>query len=188
MWIPIANQRATPPTAGISPYAPGTWCSYLKSVKGFWENHGWLPGAYPYLYGMDEPGEKLYRVIRQQATAVHSCWPGSHLVVTTRPQAANRYLWNGGSDDIDVFAVLESRYYGEYTNPLPYSRGQRRATMFLHYINAARKRGKQIWTYTYDSPAHRTPGLAASSGARIRGCSPRGPRSKASPGSSAAKR
>jgi hypothetical protein len=165
MWIPIANQRATQPTAGISPYAPGKWCTYLKSVRGFWESHGWLPGAYPYLYGMDEPGPKLYRLTRVQATVLHSCWPGSHLVVTTRPQAANRFLWNGGNDDVDVFAVLESRYYGEYTNPRPYSLGQRRATMFLHYINAARKRGKQIWAYTYQSPAHKTPGLAAVEGA-----------------------
>ncbi len=160
MWIPIANQRG-PETAGISAYQPGTWCPYLKAVRSFWENHGWIPGAYPYLYGMDEPGAKLYKIIRLQAEAVHSCWPGSHLVVTTRPQAANRYLWNGGKDDIDVFAVLESRYYGEYTNPRPYAHGQRRATMFLHYINAARKKGKQIWTYTYESPAHTTPGLAA---------------------------
>jgi len=150
MWIPLSNQRG-PETAGISPYAPGTWCSYLRAVRGFWENHGWLPGAYPYLYGMDEPGEKLYGIVRQQALAVHRCWPGSHLVVTTRPQAANSYLWNGGSDDVDAFVILESRYYGAYRQP----------TEFLRYINAARRRGKQIWTYTYQSGAHTTPGLAA---------------------------
>jgi hypothetical protein len=154
MWIPIANQRATPHErpGQISPFEPETWCTYLRKVKGFWKKHGWLPGAYPYLYGMDEPGRTLYRVVRQQAEAVHSCWPGSHLVVTTRPQAANRFLWNGGSDDIDDFAVLESRFYGALHRP----------TKFLRGINAARKRGKQIWTYTYDSPAHTTPGLAAS--------------------------
>jgi hypothetical protein len=163
MWIPVSNQRSTANewVAGIDPSAPSTWCSYLKSVKGFWEKHNWLPGAYPYLYGMDEPGVKLYKVIRKQATAVHRCWPGSHLVVTTRPQPANKFLWNGGTDDVDDFSVLESRYYGEYTNPRPYAHGQRRATMFLRYINAARKKGKNIWTYTYESRAHTTPGLAA---------------------------
>lgn len=150
MWIPLSNQRG-PKTAGISPYAPGTWCSYLRSVRSFWQRHGWLDGSYPYLYGMDEPGEKLYRIVRQQAVAVHSCWPGSHLVVTTRPQASNRYLWNGGNDDIDNFAILESRYYGAFHRP----------TQYLRDINAARKRGKQIWTYTYQSGAHTTPGLAA---------------------------
>ena len=163
MAIPMSNNRATPHkwTAGVSPYAPSTWCPYLKAVKGFWKSHGWLPGAYPYLYAMDEPGGKLYPIIRRQAKAAHRCWPGSHVVVTTRPQPDDRYLWNGGKDDIDVFAVLESRYYGEYTNPRPYEQGQRRATMFLRYINAARRQGKQIWTYTYESPAHTTPGLAA---------------------------
>jgi hypothetical protein len=161
MWIPIVNQRATRATERVSPYAPRAWCSYLQAVKRFWRKHGWLPGAYPYLYGMDEPGTKLYGLVGRQAHAVHDCWPGSHLVVTTRPQAANRFLWNGGNDDVDVFAVLESRYYGEYTNPRAFRQGQRRAKMFLRDINAARARGKQIWTYTYESPAHETPGPAA---------------------------
>lgn len=163
MWIPIANNRSSSHkrTGGVSPYAPATWCPYLKAVKRFWDRHGWTPGSYPYLYSMDEPGPRLYPVIRRQARVLHSCWPGSHVVVTTRPKADDRYLWNGGRDDIDTFAVLESRYYGEYTNPIPYREGQRRATMFLRDINAARRRGKQIWTYTYESPAHQTPGLAA---------------------------
>jgi glycosyl hydrolase family 123 len=161
MWIPVTTQHAVKPLAGISALSPSTWCPYLTAVKGFWENHDWLSGAYPYLYGMDEPGPRLDKVIRKQARAVHSCWPGSSLVVTTKPGADNRYLWDGGNDDVDVFAVLESRYYGEYTNPRPYREGERRATMFFRNINAARKRGKQIWTYTYESRAHQTPGLAA---------------------------
>jgi hypothetical protein len=145
----------------ISPYAPQTWCSYLRAVRGFWENHGWLPGAYPYLYGMDEPGTSQFPVVARQAKALHACWPGGKLVITGKPRNENRRLWNGGSNDVDVWAVLESRYYGEYTNPTQYREGQRRATMFLRYINKARKRGKQIWTYTYESRAHQTPGLAA---------------------------
>jgi Glycoside hydrolase 123, catalytic domain/Glycoside hydrolase 123 N-terminal domain len=163
MWIPISNNRSTPHerVAGISPYAPSTWCSYLEAVRGFWKNHGWLPGAYPYLYGMDEPGPTNDKVVRRQAAVAHRCWPGSHVLVTANPKPSNRFLWNGGKDDVDDFAVLESRYYGEYTNPRPYAQGQRRATMFLRSINEARKRGKQIWTYTYESPAHTTPGFAA---------------------------
>lgn len=163
MWIPISNQHATSHewTGGIDPSAPNTWCPYLKAVTGFWENHGWLPGAYPYLYGMDEPGPKLNQVIRKQDRAVHSCWPGSHVVVTTGPRSSNKFLWNGGSDDVDDFAVLASRYYGEFTDPGPYKHGQRRATIWLRSINAARKKGKGVWTYTYLSGAHTTPGLAA---------------------------
>ena len=163
MWIPISNNRATPHerTTGISPYAPQTWCSYLNAVKGFWENHGWLPGAYPYLYGMDEPGAKLFPLVGRQAAAVHACWPGGKVVVTGNPGSKNRFLWNGGSDDVDIWAVLESRYYGEYTTPAQQQRGENRATMFLRDINAARRRGKQIWTYTYISKANDTPGFAA---------------------------
>jgi len=159
MWIPVSNNRSTPHewTAGISPFAPSTWCGYLKSVKSFWASHGWLPGAYPYLYGMDEPGPKLYPIVRRQARVLHRCWPGSHLLITTRPQASDRYLWNGGSDDIDAFGILESRYYGYYATP----KQPGRPTSFLRYINAARKHGKQIWTYTYQSPTHSTPGFAA---------------------------
>jgi hypothetical protein len=163
MWIPVSNQRSTASewTAGLSPFKPDTWCPYLKAVKGFWASHGWLPGAYPYLYGMDEPGPKLNKIIRKQAAALHSCWPAGHLAITTRPQASNRYLWDGGNDDVDVFTILISRYYGKYTNPRQYQQGQRHATMYLRYITAARKAGKEIWTYTYNSPAHQTPGFAA---------------------------
>ena len=163
MRIPMSNNRATPHKwiAGVSPYRPKTWCPYLEAVKGFWESHGWLPGAYPYLWGMDEPGPRLEKIVRRQAAAAHACWPGSHVVITGEPQPFNRYLWNGGADDVDVWAILESRYYGEFTDPRPYREGERRATMFLRSIDAARKRGKQIWTYTYESRAHQTPGLAA---------------------------
>jgi hypothetical protein len=163
MWIPISNNRSTPHewAARVSPYQPRAWCRYLRAVKGVWGSRGWLPGAYPYLWGLDEPGAALYPVLRQQATTTHRCWPGSHVVVTGKPTADNRFLWNGGRDDVDVWAVLESRYYGEFTTPGQRQRGENRGTMFLRYINAARKRGKQIWTYTYSSNSHDTPGLAA---------------------------
>jgi hypothetical protein len=164
MWIPISNNRSTAHmwAGGISPYEPQTWCPYLSAVKSFWENHDWLPGAYPYLYGLDEPGVDSFPIVRRQAAAVHSCWPGSKLVITGKPRDDNRFLWNGGRDDVDVWAVLESRYYGEYTTPMQQRRGEKRGTMFLRYINAARHTGKEIWTYTYASKAHDTPGFAAS--------------------------
>ena len=163
MWIPLSNNRSAAHNwaAGLSPYQPQTWCSYLKAVKGFWENHGWLPGAYPYLYGMDEPGVKLFPTVGRQATALHDCWPGSKVLITGKPGSDNRSLWNGGSNDVDVWSVLESRYYGEYTTPAQQQRGENRSRMFLRYIDAARKRDKQIWTYTYFSNTNDTPGLAA---------------------------
>jgi hypothetical protein len=161
MWIPITNNRSSKNAwAGtLSPYEPQTWCSYLHSVHDFWQNHGWLNGSYPYLYGMDEPGAKLFKVVQKQAKAAHSCWPGSHVLITGKPTPQNKFLWNGGSDDVDIFTVLESRYYGEYTTPLQKKRHEDRGTMFLRDINKARKKGKQIWTYTYESKSNDTPGF-----------------------------
>ena len=67
--------------------------------------------------GWTSPASRGFRVVQQQARVTHSCFPGSHVIVTGKPSAENRFLWNGGSDDVDVWAVLASRYYGEYTNP-----------------------------------------------------------------------
>src|SRR3954471_4344758 len=55
MWIPVSNNRWSPSTyvAGRSPYKPQGWCSYLRSVHGFWEKHGWL-GSYPYLFRVEQ--------------------------------------------------------------------------------------------------------------------------------------
>jgi glycosyl hydrolase family 123 len=159
MWIPLSNNRWSPSTyvGGRSPFKPKKWCGYLRSVRGFWQKHGWL-SSYPYLWGMDEPGATRFKVVQQQAKAAHACFGGSHLVVTGRPTAENRYLWNGGTDDVDDWVVLASRYYGEYTTP---SQRVSRATQNLKLINAARRHGKQIWAYTYDASSHSTPGFTA---------------------------
>jgi hypothetical protein len=162
MWIPVSNNRWTPNTyvAGLSPFKPQTWCSYLRSVRGFWQNHGWL-SSYPYLYGMDEPGASRFKVVRQQAKVTHGCFGGSHVIVTGKPTAQNRFLWNGGKDDVDDWVVLASRYYGKFTNPIQSRRGISHATQELRWINAARSRHKQIWTYTYGARSHSTPGFTA---------------------------
>jgi hypothetical protein len=142
---------------GRSPFKPQKWCGYLRSVRGFWQKHGWLD-SYAYLWGMDEPGATRFKVVQQQAKTAHACFGGSHVVVTGRPTAENRYLWNGGQDDVDDWVVLASRYYGEYTTP---SQHVSRATQNLRLIDAARRRGKQIWAYTYDAGSHSTPGFTA---------------------------
>jgi hypothetical protein len=162
MWIPISNNRWSPSTyvGGLSPFKPQSWCAYLRSVHGFWEKNGWL-GSYPYLWGMDEPGLTRYRVVDGQAKAAHSCFAGSHVIVTGRPTAQNRFLWNGGKDDVDAWVVLASRYYGQYTNPAQSRRGVSHATQNLQLINAVRRRHKQIWAYTYNAASHSTPGFAA---------------------------
>ncbi|HJQ73526.1 MAG TPA: glycoside hydrolase domain-containing protein [Gaiellaceae bacterium] len=159
MWIPISNNRWSASTyvGGQSPFKPQKWCKYLRSVHGFWAKHGWLD-SYPYVWGMDEPGGVRFKIVQKQAAITHSCFAGGHVIVTGRPTAANRYLWNGGKDDVDAWVVLASRYYGQYTNPSMHSS---RATQNLSLINAARHRGKQIWAYTYDAGSHSTPGFTA---------------------------
>jgi hypothetical protein len=162
MWIPVSNNRWSPRTyvGNVSPYKPQRWCRYLRSVHGFWQKHGWL-GSYAYLWGMDEPGPTGFRVVAQQAKAAHACFGGSHLIVTGRPTAENRFLWNGGRDDVDDWAVLASRYYGQYTNPSQARSGVSHATQNLKLINTARQRGKQVWAYTYNASSHSTPGFTA---------------------------
>lgn len=163
MWIPISNNRWSPNTyvGGRSPFKPQAWCSYLRSVHGFWQKHGWLGSSFPYLYGMDEPGASRFRTVARQAKVTHACFPGSHVLVTGMPTAQNHFLWNGGKDDVDAWVVLASRYYGTYTNPSLSRRGISHATRELRLINAARRHHKQIWTYTYDASSHSTPGFAA---------------------------
>jgi hypothetical protein len=134
MAIPISNNRTAPHNyiAGLSPSQPETWCSYLHSVHDFWQSHGWLD-SYPYLYGQDEPGAAGFRLVGRQATAVHSCFPGGHVLVTGNPSADNRYLWDGD--------------------------GRSNATEKLDVIDQVRRRGKMIWAYTY--PGTKTPGFTA---------------------------
>ena len=162
MWIPMSNNRWSPRTyvGGRSPFKPQSWCSYLRSVHGFWQSHGWL-SSYPFLWGMDEPGLTRFRVVAKQAKVTHSCFAGGHVIVTGMPTAKDRFLWNGGKDDVDAWVVLASRYYGKYTNPSLSRRGISHADQELRLINAARHHHKEIWTYTYDAASHSTPGFTA---------------------------
>jgi len=162
MWIPVSNNRWSPTTyvGGRSPFNPQSWCSYLRSVHGFWQAHGWL-SSFPFRWGMDEPGLTRFRVVAKQAKVTHSCFPGGHVMVTGMPTAKDRFLWNGGKDDVDAWVVLASRYYGKYTSPSLSRRGISHARQELSLINAARRHHKQIWTYTYDAASHSTPGFTA---------------------------
>jgi hypothetical protein len=163
MWIPLSNNRwpKSAYVAGLSPYKPQTWCSYLRSVHAFWERHGWLASSFPYAYGLDESGANLLKTVAQSAKTLHACFPGGHMVITGNPAASNKVLWNGGSDDVDVWTVLASRYYGQYTNPSQTRQHISHATQNLNVIDKVRRHGKQIWAYTYPSGANRAPGYSA---------------------------
>jgi hypothetical protein len=153
MRIPISNQRASVGNriAGISPFEPDTWCSYLESVRGFWDEHGWLNGRVPYLYTLDEPGLQGMKLVAEQAGVAHRCFPGSRMLITGNPTPANRFLWDDhNGDDADIWAVLSRRYYGQSFRP--------REKFDL--VAKAAAAGKQIWSSTYTGVPG-TPGYTA---------------------------
>jgi Glycoside hydrolase 123, catalytic domain len=142
MRIPISNQRtnAASRIAGLSPFAPESWCAYLQSVRSFWDQHGWLSGHVPYLYALDEPGIAGMGLVARQASTAHSCFPGSQVLVTGNPTSSNRFLWdNKDGDDVDIWAVLSRRYYGQYNAP----------RQKLAAIQKVRRAGKTVWSTTY---------------------------------------
>lgn len=69
--------------------------------------------------------------------------------MTGNPTAANSYLWDNLGSSVDVWAVLASNYYGEYTDPLESGQGISRARKSLRFIDEARARGEAVWTYNY---------------------------------------
>ena len=126
--------------AGISPFELDPWCSYLGSVRSFWAGHGWLDNRVSYLYTLDEPGLQGMRFVAQQAATGHRCWPGSKMLVTGNPSEANRFLWDGkGGDDVDIWAVLSRRYYGEFNHEHDK----------LDLVDRVVGAGKMVWSSTY---------------------------------------
>jgi Domain of unknown function (DUF4091) len=158
--IPISNNRQRRPIAGVSPTAPETWCPYLRSVHAFWSSHGWLAGTVPYVYAVDEPGAAGQKLVARQAAATHACFPGGRQLMTGRPSANNRYLWDGrGRDDLDIWVVLLRRWYGRFTSPARQVTANR-ARENLRYLDAVRRRGKMVWSYLYTGVPG-TPGFRA---------------------------
>jgi len=161
MRIPISNNRTSRRNyiGGLSPFAPATWCDYLRAVHSTWQERGWLSGgAVPYLYAYDEPDLGDKRLVAKQAETAHRCFPGAQTLTTTNPttDGRDRFLWDGrGGDDLDIWAILSRRYYGSFTSPARADRSRRN----LRAIDRLRARGKSIWAYTYAGPG--TPGFLA---------------------------
>ena len=152
MRIPISNQRVSAASriAGLSPFAPESWCAYLQSVRNFWGEHGWLTDHVPYLYALDEPSLAGMGLVGRQAASAHSCFAGAQVLVTGNPMPSNRFLWDDkDGDDVDIWAVLSRRWYGQFNAP----RGR------LATIQKVRRAGKSAWSYTFHGVAG-TPGYA----------------------------
>jgi hypothetical protein len=163
MRIPISSNRTSAGhwIAGLSPSEPERWCDYLRSVRGFWADNGWLTHSVPLLYAQDEPSLSGQRLVARQSKLLHQCWPGARSLMTGTPSptGANRFLYDGrNGDDLDVWVVLSRRYYGQFTSPGQQSSGNRARELFSS-IERIRKRAS-IWSYTYDGVGG-TPGFRA---------------------------
>jgi hypothetical protein len=163
MRIPISSNRTSSGhwIAGLSPSEPERWCDYLRSVRGFWADNGWLTHSVPLLYAQDEPSLTGQRLVARQSKSLHQCWPGARSMMTGTPSptGANRFLYDGrNGDDLDVWVVLSRRYYGQFTAPGRRSSGNRARELFSS-IERIRRRAS-IWSYTYDGVGG-TPGFRA---------------------------
>ena len=118
--IPISNQRASVGNriAKISPFAPDTWCGYLGRVRSLLGRPRLARRAprLPVHARRARAGGDEDR--RQAGRGGHTCWAGSKMLVTGNPSVANSFLWDGkDGDDVDIWAVLSRRYYGQYGKP-----------------------------------------------------------------------
>jgi hypothetical protein len=144
MRLPLSTQKQASGRwlGGAAPDEPETWQSWLDLVSPFWLENNWTDRAVAYTW--DEPGRRAWPLLARQALAVHTGFPEAQLMTTASPSDVNRSLWDGGTDDVDIWSVLCRRFYGVYDHPLD---GYR-------LIQAARAAGKEIWSYTY----HGVPG------------------------------
>lgn len=186
MRIPLASNRSSANNyhGGRSPYKPHLWCAYLKNIRAFWMQNGWLDGTkIPYVYALDEPGATGMLLVQKQAKFAHKCFPEAKVMVTGNPELkekpttvaikglngrrkvpvnhySNEFLFNGGGDDVDIFTVLSRRYYGTYSTIVQNTAKRNRSRFNLAFIDRARSRGKMIWSYTYTG-VEGTPGFRA---------------------------
>jgi hypothetical protein len=158
MRVPISSNRTAPANwiARLDPARPEAWCSYLRAVRTFWEERGWLGRTVPFLYAQDEPDLAGQRLVARQARVLHECWPGGKALMTGNPTRENGFLSDGkGGDDLDIWVVLSRRYYGQFTVGTKASRARSLAKTIARV-----RRTATVWSYTYTGTPG-TPGFAA---------------------------
>jgi hypothetical protein len=161
MRVPVSSNRTTPANriAGLSPTNPEQWCGYLRSVRAFWEQNGWVSRSVPDLYAYDEPDMAGQRIVGRQSKVLHDCWPGAKSLMTGNPEpdGANAFLYDRqGGDDLDIWAVLTRRFYGRFTSPAAPKRRDRELAASIGRV----RKSASVWSYTYSGVAG-TPGLGA---------------------------
>ena len=157
--------------------------SFLKNVGSFWKSRDWV-GDNTYFWVWDEPGNKqetqdipaINKLIHAHAPGVKAfatAFPyeptpdrklckkfGNRACHTFRGQkTSNKNLWDGGADDLDAWLIAAHRYYGKWTS------GLEKQYRIDHTLDAyklqqkLRKRGKEVWSYTYFMPTQSIPQL-----------------------------
>ena len=142
--LPLSTQHQASGAwvGGASPRDPATWAPWLAKVRPFWLQNAWQDRAVAWAW--DEPGRRQFPLLAAQARALHASFPEAKLLSTASPSPGNRFLWDGGANDLDSWAVLSRRFYGQYDDAW----GRYRS------IEALRRAHKELWSYTY----HGVPG------------------------------
>lgn len=157
--------------------------NFLTAIWSYWGVKGWT-GVPAYLYAWDEPAtvdehSQLPALMRM----LHETTPEIKGFVTTTPRQripprrfcrkwhtpkcfvvkgspySNRNLWNGGSDDPDVFVVAAQRFYGLVTHRLERRLHIDHTLDVWKRIKKIRRQNKQVWSYTYFMPTRHIPQL-----------------------------
>ncbi|MBD0348785.1 MAG: DUF4091 domain-containing protein [Thermoleophilia bacterium] len=161
-----------------------TGASYLENVAEYWRKRDWI-GHNTYLWVWDEPGNKHERgEIPAINRLVHRHAKGVKALATAYPyervpprrlckrfgnlnchtfrgvKNSNENLWNGGRDDLDTWVVATNKYYGRWTAGLERKFGIDHSRDTWRLIQKLRKRGKEVWSYTYYMPTRTIPQLA----------------------------
>jgi hypothetical protein len=143
MKLPLSNQRKVGAYAGgVSPREPETWSTWLRRIRPFWLENGYAERAVAWTW--DEPGRAQMPLLARHAEALHAAFPEAKLLSTITPGPGSRHLRDGGTDDLDIWAVLSRRFYGTFRDQ---QAGYR-------YIRELRARRKELWSFTY----HGVPG------------------------------
>ena len=119
--IPISNQRASAHNriAGISPFAPDSWCDYLPLGPRLLGRHtAGSTATSPTCTRSTSPGPRACASSHNSPRRRTAAGPDRRCSSPGIRAWPNGFLWDRkGGDDVDIWAVLSRRYYGQYNDP-----------------------------------------------------------------------
>jgi hypothetical protein len=135
---------------------------FVKRLNSTWTAQHWKTNFNTIFFTWDEPSAKNERVeIPRINKMIHRNMPGVKTLVTTSPKEGadlgNKSLYNGGSDDIDIWSIPLHRFYGKWTSKTERSRHIDNTLKKWKRIQRVRANHKQIWSNTYLMPTKHVP-------------------------------